>query len=321
MRAAISENGALTWVERPTPEPGPGQVRIRVHASAANRADLVQVAGRYPPPKGATDILGLECAGSIDAVGAGVDRQVGERVAALLVGGGYGEYVLCPAAHLLDVPDHVSLEQAAALPEVWVTAWLNLVREGGLAAGEHVLLHAGASGVGTAGIQLCRMHKAKAWVVVGSEDKLKRCQALGASGGVNRHEQDWAAHVAQWTDNRGLDLILDPVGADTVAKGITALGNRGRLVLIGLMSGREATIPLAQVLVKRVRIQGSGLRGRSDAEKTELLSHFRTDVWPHLMSGVLQGVVDSVFPMTKVADAHDHMRTNTTVGKLVLSWV
>ncbi len=320
MRAAISENAALTWVERPTPKPGPGQVRIRVHYSAANRADLVQVAGRYPPPKGATDILGLECSGTIDAVGAGVDRKVGQRVAALLVGGGYGEYVLCPAAHLLDVPESMSLEHAAALPEVWVTAWLNLVHEGGLAAGEQVLLHAGASGVGTAGIQLCGLHNAHVWVVVGSDAKLKRCRELGARGGVNRHEQDWSEHVAEWTDNQGLDLILDPVGADTVAKGITALGKRGRLVLIGLMSGRESTIPLAQVLVKRVRIQGSVLRGRSDFEKTELLTHFRRDVWPHLMSGALQGVVDSVFPMNKAADAHDHLRTNTTIGKVVLSW-
>jgi NADPH:quinone reductase-like Zn-dependent oxidoreductase len=147
----------------------------------------------------------LECSGTIDAVGEGVDRSVGERVAAIVVGGGYAEFVLCPAAHLLDVPDHISLEQAAALPEVWVTAWLNLVHEGGLSAGENVLLHAGASGVGTAGIQLCRQHKAKAWVVVGSEDKLKRCQELGASGGVNRHEQDWTEQTWPADDQNWAD--------------------------------------------------------------------------------------------------------------------
>lgn len=320
MQAAVSQDGNLAWVERPVPTPGPGQVRIRVVASAANRADLVQVAGRYPPPKGATDILGLECAGTIDAVGPGVDRAIGERVAALLVGGGYAQYVLCPAAHLLDVPDSVSLQDAAALPEVWVTAWLNLVHEGGLAAGENVLLHAGASGVGTAGIQLCAHHNAHAWVVVGSDAKLQRCIDLGARGGVNRHEQSWWEQVPEWTSGQGFDLILDPVGADSVAKGLNALGRQGRLVLIGLMSGREATIPLAQVLVKRLRLQGSVLRGRSNDEKTALLRPFRQEVWTHLMSGTFNAVIDSVFSMTNAEDAHEHLRSNATVGKLVLSW-
>jgi len=319
MKAAVAENGTVVWAERPIPEPKPGEVRIRVAASAVNRADLVQVAGRYNPPAGATDVLGLECAGTIDAVGEGVDRAVGERVAALLVGGGYAEYVCCPAAHLLNVPDDVDLKYAASLPEVWVTAWLNLMHEGEVTAGERVVLHAGASGVGTAGIQLVTAAGASVWVVVGSQDKIDTCVGLGADGGTNRHHGSWVDDVRAWADG-GVNLILDPVGADTVPDGITVLAKRGRLVLIGLLSGRTAEIALGPLLVKRIRLQGSVLRGRSVAEKTALLDPFRTDVWPRLMAGELTGITDSVWPMQDVAKAHERLKTNETVGKLVLSW-
>lgn len=319
MRAAIAEQGALTWVDRPVPQPGPGEVRLRIAATAVNRADLVQVAGRYPPPPGATDVLGLECAGVVDAVGAGVaPERVGERVAALLSGGGYADYVCCPADHLLPVPDDVPLQLAATLPEVWITAWLNLIHEGGLAAGERVLLHAGASGVGTAGIQLARFVGAESFVVVGSADKLTRCQELGASDGVNRHEEDWTTRTQEWTGGRGFDLILDPVGADTVANGLLALAPRGRLVLIGLMSGRVAEIDLARVLSRRLRVQGSVLRGRSQDEKTALIGPFRETIWPALMRRELAPVVEQFLPLEDAAAAHKKLASNQTTGKIGL---
>lgn len=306
-------------VERPAPAPGPGEVRIRVRAAGCNRADLVQVAGHYPPPPGATDILGLECAGEIDAVGPGVDpARVGERVAALLVGGGQAEQVCCPAGHALPI-GALGWAQAAALPEVWATAWLNLVGEAALRPGERVLLHAGASGVGTAAIQLCRWLGARAWAVAGGAEKIARCVALGADGGTDRHAGDWRADARAWSEGRGVDVILDPVGGSTVADGVASLATGGRLVLIGLMGGREARLDLGRVLVKRLRLVGSTLRARPDEEKAALMAALAAGPWPDLLAGRLAPVIDAVLPLEEVAAAHARLAGDGTVGKVVLA--
>jgi len=313
---AIEDRDGLVWTEVPTPQPGPGEVRIRVAATAVNRADLVQRAGLYPPPPGALPILGLECAGEIDAVGEGVDpARVGEAVVALLSGGGYAQQVVCPVGHTLPRPAGMSAESAAAVVEVFATAWLNLAVEGELKPGERVLIHAGASGVGTAAIQLCREWGNPAFATVGSEQKRARCEALGASATANRHDGPWLPAVKQWG---GADLILDPVGGDYLHSNIRALRPRGRLVNIGLMGGTSGTLPMGPLLVKRLAVRGSVLRSRSIAEKDAVVAGLLREVWPLLQSGQVAPVIDSVLDIEQAEQAHAKLRSDQTVGKIVL---
>lgn len=307
----------LVWTEIPTPAPRRGEVRIRVRATAVNRADLLQVQGRYPPPPGAPDVLGLECAGEIDAVGPGVERwQVGDAVCALLAGGGYAQQVVCPAEQVLPLPPGLDFVQAAALPEVFATAWLDLCMEGALQPGERVLLHAGASGVGTAAVQICRLVGAPCWVTVGSSHKLDRCRALGAEGGHVRHDGPFAD--ASWAA-QGIDVVLDPVGGPYLADNLRVLRRGGRLVLIAFMGGRHAEIDLARVLAKGLRIVGSTLRSRTPAEKGRILAELERNVWPALADGRITPVIDRVLPVEQAADAHALLAANQTVGKVVLS--
>lgn len=292
------------------------EVRLRVRAAGVNRADLVQRAGHYPPPPGASPVLGLECAGEIEAVGAAVtDWRVGDRACALLAGGGYARHVQVDARLLLPIPPGLELSDAAGLPEVFATAWLNLFEEAQLAPGERVLLLAGASGVGTAAIQLCRALGNPVFVSVGSAAKLRACRDLGASGGVVRDQQT----LAEGLGEAGVDVILDPVGGEDLSQRLSLLRPGGRLVLIGIMAGRSATVDLGRLLVQRQRLIGSTLRGRSDTFKAGLISRLRERVWPLFAQGQLRPVIDRVYPWQEVEAAHDRLASNATVGKLVLS--
>lgn len=316
MRAIEDIDGRLTWMPASPPTVGPGEVRIRVMATAVNRADLVQRTGHYPPPPGASEILGLECSGIVEELGPGVEwPALGEEVCALLSGGGYAEQVVVPAAHVLPVPSGLTLLQAAALPEVFTTAWLNLRQEGELAPGERVLIHAGASGVGTAALQLCRAWGNPAFATVGSAEKEQHCLALGAQATANRRDGPWLKKLKAWG---AVDVILDPVGASYLETNIHALRERGRLVNIGLLGGREGTLPLGRLLTHRLVVRGSVLRSRSREEKADILEGVRREVWPLLESGSVGPVIHEVFRIEQAQEAHEMLARNDTVGKLVL---
>lgn len=313
--AAPGNDSRLHVVSQEIPHPRAGEVRIRIHATAVNRADLLQKAGHYPPPPGASDILGLECAGIIDAVGAGVITwKKGDAVCALLAGGGYAEFTCVDARHCLPLPSGMRFTEAAALPEAFATAWLNLYREAALQPGEQVFLPAGASGVGTAAIQLCRLFGNPCFVSVGSGEKLAQCIALGANGGVVRGQQSAASRLPE-----GVDVILDPVSGTALPEHLELLRNDGRLVLIGIMGGRQAGIDLGRLLMKRLRLIGSTLRSRSADLKAALIADMATQVWPHFSSGALRPVVDKVFALEEAEDAHAWVAANRNTGKVVLT--
>lgn len=313
MKALQGVDGHVEWVETTSPTCDVGQVRIRVAAAGLNRADLLQRAGLYPPPPGASEVLGLECAGVISEVGAGVSWQVGDRVCALLAGGGMAEEVVVDARHVLPVPEGLSLQQAAAIPEVYATAWLNLFQLGGLKPGEKVLLHAGASGVGSAAIQLCKAFGSPSWVSVGSAERLAYCQALGASGGVVRGDD-----IEALNDFAPFDVILDPVGANYAALNLKLLARDGRWVIIGLMGGRKAELDLAQVLAKRVQVTGSTLRNRDDQFKADLLSDLGQQVWPLFAEGRLKPQLVGSYAVKDAEAAYAELAGNQVSGKLVL---
>jgi putative PIG3 family NAD(P)H quinone oxidoreductase len=320
MKAIVVENNTMRWQDAPDPVAGVGEVLIRNHATAINRADLAQRAGGYPPPQGASPILGLECAGEVVAIGEGVSRyKVGDRVCALLAGGGYAELVNVPAGQALRIPRGLSFEQAAALPEVFATAYLNLFIEARLAVGERVLLHAGASGVGTAGIQLCKLNHSPCFVTAGSADKVARCVALGASGGADRHAGSFADHVPAWTDNEGFDVILDPVGAGYLAANLRALRTDGRLVIIGLLGGATTELQIGLMMMKRLRIIGSTLRARTIAAKSAVMDALERVVWPHFEDGSIVPIIETVMPIADAERAHALVASDQTFGKVVLS--
>jgi len=320
MKAIVVEGDTLSWATAPTPSLGAGEVRIQVAATAINRADLVQRGGGYPPPPGASPIMGLECAGTVVEVGEGVTRvKNGDAVCALLSGGGYAEQVVVAAGQVLKIPEGFDMIQAAAIPEVFATAYLNLYMEAGLARGERVLLHAGASGVGTAAISMCRVFGQQSFVTVGSQAKLDQCLALGATGGCNRHSQEFASQVEQWTQGQGFHVILDPVGAGYLTDNLSSLALEGRLVIIGLMGGMQAEINLGALMMKRIRLIGSTLRARSIAAKSAVMDELQTHVWPQFACGAIKPVVDRVLPIQQVEQAHQRMAADQNVGKIVLS--
>ncbi|MBX7275992.1 zinc-binding dehydrogenase [Pseudomonas sp. M5A4_2d] len=313
MKALQGVEGHVEWLEEPSPTCDVGQVRIRVAAAGLNRADLLQRAGLYPPPPGASHVLGLECSGVISEVGAGSSWQVGDRVCALLAGGGMAEEVVVDARHVLPVPEGLSLAEAAALPEVYSTAWLNLFQLAGLKPGEKVLLHAGASGVGSAAIQLCKAFGSPCWVSVGSAERLAYCEALGAQGGVVRTDG-----IEGLRDFGPFDVILDPVGGNYAALDLKLLALDGRWVLIGLMGGRDAQLDLAQVLGKRIQLLGSTLRSRSDEFKADLLSDLSQQVWPLFAEGRLNPQLAKTFSIRDAEAAFAELASNQISGKLVL---
>ena len=309
----------LVWQDVPDITPGPDQVVVDIKATAVNRADLLQAMGHYPPPAGESDILGLEMAGVISQVGAQVEgRAVGERVMGLLAGGGYAQKVAIHPEMLIVLPDSWSFEQGAAVPEVWLTAFSNLFIEGDLTSGQRVMIHAGGSGVGTAGVQMATAAGALVYVTAGSEAKLDRCRELGASLAINYKEQDFAEAVRDATQGQGVDLILDPVGGAYLEKNIKLLKENGRLINIGLLGGSTAELNLGTVLGKSLRIIGTRLRSRPLAQKIEIIRRFADRFWPLLESGRLKPVIDTVFPITESGAAHDYVRQNRNIGKVIL---
>lgn len=316
----IGADKSLTWTDTPTPLPKAGEVAISVKATAVNRADLMQRSGVYPPPPGASEIPGLECAGTISAVGPGVGQwQIGAPVCALLSGGGYAETVICSAEHVLPLPKGYAFTQGAALAEVFATAWLNIYREGGIKPGERVLIHAGASGVGTAAIQLCKAFGNPCYVTTGGPSKLDYCLKLGATAGCDRHTDAFADKVREWTGGQGVDLILDCVGAQYLDANLKSLNTDGRLVVIGIMGGRAAELDMGRLLIKRLRVWGSTLRSRDNKSKAELVSDLRQKVWPLFEQGQLRPIIHREYPIQQVNQAFEEVQSNATVGKVVLT--
>ncbi|CUH40335.1 Quinone oxidoreductase 1 [Jannaschia seosinensis] len=306
---------ALSVTERPVPAPGPGEILIAVDHAGVNRPDVLQRMGAYDPPKGASDLPGLECAGTVAAVGPGVVRwQAGDRVCALLPGGGYAEYAVTPADHALRIPESLSMAEAAALPETFFTVWTNVFDRGRLRAGERFLVHGGTSGIGTTAIQLARARGARVFATAGSADKVAACEGLGAEG-INYREADF---VEVLRAAGGADLILDMVGGDYVARNLDALADDGRLVQIAFLGGAKVQANLAQVMTRRLTITGSTLRPRSVLDKARIAEALRDEVWPLLDSGRIAPVMDEVFALEEAGRAHARMEAGAHIGKIVL---
>jgi tumor protein p53-inducible protein 3 len=323
MKAIVVDNTRpgypLNWTEVPSPSIAAGEVLVNIHAAALNRADLMQRAGNYPPPPGAPETLGLEMAGEIAALGPDVTGwQVGDRVCALLPGGGYGEQINVPNQMLIAIPEEWSYEQAAAIPEVFLTAYVNLFMEASLQPGETVLIHGGASGVGTAAIQLAHKKGCRVFVTAGTPEKTDFCRKLGAELAINYKTDDFAERIKEHTDEAGVDVILDMVGADYLARNINLLKLNGRLVFISTLSGSKSDIDLRYLMGKRLKLIGSVLRSRTLAEKIQINQHFLADFWNELLEGSVYPVIDSVYPIQEANQAHEQMRQNKNIGKIVL---
>ena len=294
---------------------------IKIAASAVNRADTQQRKGNYPPPPGESEIMGLECAGVIDAIGPGVQGwSVGDRVMTILGGGGYATFATAPAGTLMSIPDGFSMTDAAAIPEVFLTAYLNIFREAGLKSTETLLMHGGASGVGTAAIQLAKtLGPSTVIVTVGSEEKANACKALGADHAINYKTEDFVERVLEITEKRGANVILDHIGGGYFKQNTACLAIYGRLVIIGLMGGAKAEINIGRLMVKRQRVIGSVLRARSIAEKTALTQAFSEEALGLFPTGELKPVVHEVLPLEEIVRAHEMMEANANTGKIVLS--
>lgn len=311
---------ALVVSEVPDPEPGPGDLLVAVAATAVNRADILQRQGRYPPPPGASDVLGLELSGTVTAVGDAVEGwTVGDACCAVVSGGGYAERAVVPAATAMPLPPGLDLVTAAAVPEVFTTAFDALVIQAGLSVGEAALLHGGSSGVGTAGIQLATRAGAEAIVTVGSTQKAQACRELGAALAVNYREvDDFSAAVRDARDGRGVDVVLDIIGGAYLTSNLGVLDHDGRMVIIGLMGGARAEIDLSAVMRKRLVVRGSTLRARPVAAKAELARRMVAEVWPGFADGSLRPVVHATFPLEEVDKAHALMESSSHIGKILL---
>jgi putative PIG3 family NAD(P)H quinone oxidoreductase len=326
MRAVtVTEPGGpevLAWAEVPDPVCGPGEVIVDVTATAVNRADLLQRQGLYPPPPGASDILGLECSGVISEIGEGVTGwSVGDEVCALLSGGGYAERVAVPAGQLLQRPAGVELATAAALPEVTCTVWSNVFLLAGLRRGDSFLVHGGASGIGTMAIQLAARAGARVFTTAGTAAKLAVCRELGADVGINYREEDFVERVSEETSGAGVDVVLDNMGAKYLARNVDALAIGGRLVSIGMQGGTKAELDLGKLMRKRASVHATTLRSRPAAgpgSKAEIVAAVRHDVWPDVERGVIRPIVDRRLPMSRAAEAHRVVEASEHVGKVLL---
>ena len=309
----------LAWTEAPEPVCGPDDVLVAVKATAVNRADLLQARGLYPPPPGDVDILGLEAAGDIVAVGEQVTAWApGDRICALTPGGGYAERVVIPQEWLIPLPDRWSYAEGAAVPEVWLTADTNLFQEGGLTRGETVLIHAGASGVGTAAIQLACEMGARTAVTAGSAAKLDACRTLGAAIAVDYQSENFREVIEAQTNGEGVDLVLDCIGGAYLADHISLLKPYGRLINIGLLGGTHASIDMAAILMKSLTLKGTRLRARSRQAKGLATRRFRDRFWPLLVAGKLRPVIDRIFPIAAASEAHAYIKANRNIGKVIL---
>ena len=326
MRAVtVAEPGGpevLTWSEVPDPVCGPGEVIVDVVATAVNRADLLQRQGFYPPPPGASEIIGLECSGVVSEVGADVtDWSVGDEVCALLAGGGYAERVAVPAGQLLPRPAGVELATAAALPEVVCTVWSNVFLLAGLRRGDNFLVHGGSSGIGTMAIQLAARAGARVFTTAGTAAKLDVCRELGAEVGINYRDEDFVERVREETDGGGVDVVLDNMGAKYLARNLEALAVGGRLVSIGMQGGTKAELDLGALMRKRGSLHATTLRSRPAAGpggKAEIVAAVLHDVWPDVERGVVRPIVDRRLPMSRAAEAHRVVEASEHIGKLLL---
>ncbi|HEX4052135.1 MAG TPA: NAD(P)H-quinone oxidoreductase [Steroidobacteraceae bacterium] len=310
---------SLHLAQAPSPTPTAGQVLIEVHCAGVNRPDIMQRQGRYPPPPGASSILGLEVAGVIAALGEGVsDWQLGQPVCALVPGGGYADYCVAPAGQVLPMPSGFDMAQAAGLPEVWFTVWANLVQLARLDAGERLLVHGGSSGIGLAAIQLARELGAEAVVTVGSQEKAQFCVAFGARAAIDYRQEDFAAAIEQLYGGEGVDVVLDMIGAAYLARNLRVLRRDGRLVLIALQQGGRGELDLRDILARRLHLTGSTMRPRSIAEKTAIRDALRGRIWPALADGRVRSHVHAIFPMDEARQAHELMERSGHIGKLVL---
>ena len=310
----------LVPAERPLPQPGEGEVLIKVAAAGVNRPDCLQRQGSYPPPKGASDIPGLEIAGEIAALGAGVSGlKIGEKVCALVTGGGYAEYCVAPAPQCLPIPKGYTMEQAAALPETFFTVWVNVFVRSDLKPGESFLVHGGTSGIGTTAIQLAKALGSTVFATAGSADKVAACTKLGADRAINYREEDFVEAVKEATGGKGVDVILDMVGGDYIPRDIKALAEDGRLSFIAFLGGPKAEVNFAAVMMKRLTITGSTLRARPVAVKAALAAELKTKVWPLLDAGKVAPVMAASFPLAEAAKAHALMESSDHIGKIVLT--
>ena len=308
----------LRLVERPVPEPGPGEVQIKIAAAGLNGADLAQRRGVYPPPEGASDLPGLEVAGTISKLGEGVAGLAeGQRVCALLTGGGYAQYCTVPAGQVLVLPEDVDFISGAGLIETTATVWANVFEAGALKLGETFFVHGGTSGIGTTAIQLARLFGARVVATCGSAEKAERCRDLGADRAINYRNEDFAAILRE--ELGGVDVILDIIGGPYLADNIRILKPGGRLVFIAFSGGRRGELDIARVMMNRLTITGSTLRSRPIAEKARLVAAVRERVWPLLVSGAYQPVIDSTFPLEQAAEAHRYMETSRHMGKIILT--
>ena len=315
----IAQSGGpevLTPAQRDIPAPKAGEVVIRVAYAGVNRPDALQRAGLYNPPPGASDLPGLEASGEVSAVGEGVSEwKVGDQVCALLPGGGYAEYVATPAAHCLPIPDGMSMDQAACLPETFFTVWSNVFQRGGLQAGERFLIHGGSSGIGTTAIQLARHFGARVFATAGSEDKCSACIDLGAERAINYRDEDF---VEVMRSEGGANLILDMVGGSYLPRNVKSLADDGRLVQIAFLQGPKVELNFAQVMMRRLTITGSTLRPQSDLAKARIAAELREKVWPLLSAGQIKPVMDSEFALDEASQAHARMESSGHIGKIVL---
>lgn len=309
----------LAIIDVPAPQPKPGEVLIQVAYAGVNRPDLLQRAGSYPPPADASPFMGLEVSGTIKALGDGVDGwKVGEQVCALTPGGGYAEFVTAPAGHCLPIPAGLSLLQAAALPETYLTVWANLIERGQLRANETVLIHGGSSGIGVTAIQMAKWIGAKVITTVGSDEKADACRRLGADHVINYKTQDWQSEVKTLTSGNGVELILDMVGGPYIDKNLRSLAVEGRLVQIAFLQGQKTDADWRLLMVKRLTFTGSTLRARPVQAKSRIARTLHNAIWPELEAGRLLPVIHSVFPLEEVEKAHALMQSSTHVGKIML---
>ena len=313
----------LRPAERPVPEPGVDEALVRVHAAGVNRPDLLQREGRYPPPPGAPDIPGLEVAGTIERLGPASDQETarwraGDAVCALVAGGGYAERVVVPVKQCLPIPPGLDFVSAAAVPETYFTVWTNLFGRGQLRTGESLLVHGGASGIGTTAIQVGKAFGAVVFATAGSDAKCEACERLGAAAALNYRAGDFADAIAEITGGRGVNVILDIVGRDYLERNLRALAVDGRLIQIGLLSGARAEINLGTIMQRRITLTGSTLRPRSVAEKAAIARDLEQHVWPLLASGIVRPVVYRTFPLKEAAAAHRLLESGDVIGKLVL---
>lgn len=305
---------------RPVPQPGTGEVLIRVAAAGVNRPDVVQRQGLYPPPPGASDLPGLEVAGSIAALGPGVSGlHVGDQVTALLAGGGYAEYAVAAAPLCLPIPAGLSLVEAAALPETYFTVWTNVFERGGCKAGDTLLVHGGTSGIGTTAIQLATALGAKVFATAGSPEKARMCEKLGAARGIDYRSEDFVEVIKQATDGRGVDVILDMVAGSYVQRNIEAAAVEGRIVVIAVQGGAKAEIKVNNLMMKRLTLTGSTLRPRTVAQKGAIAEAVRQNVWPLLASRRVKPIIHATFPLAEASEAHRLMESSNHVGKIVLT--